>query len=97
LIGFYRPKAYVKPAPTPKPTPKPTPIDKCIRREVLKGDTLSKIMKECRGEIEWGQPMNDYAKHWQSLKLNKGHTVYYGWTHGTGYGLFAGDIIEYKD
>lgn len=25
LIGFYRPKAYIKPEPTPEPTPKPTP------------------------------------------------------------------------
>lgn len=98
LIGFYRPKAYVKPAPTPKPTPSPTPVvDKCIKREVLKGDTLSKIMKECRGEILWGEAMNDYARHWYSLKFHNGQTIFYGWTHGTGYGLFAGDLIEYKD
>ena len=104
LIGFYRPKAYVKPAPapapapTPKPTPTPAPVvDKCKVRTVVKGDTMGKIMKECKGKITWGAAMNDYANHWHSTKLNKGHTVFYGWTHGTGYGLFAGDVIEFKD
>jgi hypothetical protein len=95
LIGYYRPKAYIKVE--PKPTPKPTPTqDKCKKREVLKGDTLSKIMKECKGVIVWGSRMNDYANHWYSIKLNKGHSVFYGWTHGSGYGLLAGDIIEYR-
>ena len=108
LIGFYRPKAYVKPTPkptptptpTPKPTPKPTPapaVDKCKTRTVVKGETLGKIMKECKGKITWGEAMNDYARHWTSTKVNPGKTVFYGWTHGTGYGLFANDIIEYKD
>lgn len=102
LIGFYRPKAYVKPEPKPEPTPTPTPtpapvVDKCKTRTVVKGDTMGKIMKECKGKITWGAAMNDYANHWYSTKLNKGRTVFYGWTHGTGYGLFAGDVIEYKD
>jgi len=99
LIGFYRPKAYIKPAPKPEPTPTPTPApaeDKCKKREVVKGDTLGKIMKECKGKIQWGTAMNDYANHWYSTKLNKGHTVFYGWSHGTGYGLFYGDVIEYR-
>ena len=104
LIGFYRPKAYIKPEPTPPspeptptPTPTPEPVDKCKQREVKKGDTMGKIMKECQGKITWGEAMNDYANHWYSIKLNAGKTVYYGWTHGTGYGLLAGDTIEYRN
>ena len=98
LIGGYRPKAYIKPAPKPEPTPTPAPAeDKCKKREVVKGDTLGKIMKECKGKIQWGAAMNDYASHWYSTKINPGKTVFYGWTHGTGYGLYAKDIIEYKD
>lgn len=104
FIGAFRPKAYIKPepkptpAPTPKPTPAPAPVvDRCKVRTVVKGDTMGKIMKECKGKITWGNAMNDYANHWYSTKLNKPVTVYYGWTHGTGYGLFAGDVIEYRD
>lgn len=106
LIGFYRPKVYIKPEPTPpspEPTPTPTPtptpepvVDACKQREVKKGDTIGKIMKECQGKITWGEAMNDYANHWYSTIINKGNTVFYGWTHGTGYGLFAGDVIEYR-
>lgn len=103
LIGYYRPKAYNKPEPKPEPTPTPTPaptpapvVDKCKVRTVVKGDTMGKIMKECKGKITWGKAMNDYANNWYSTKLNKPVTVYYGWTHGTGYGLFAGDVIEYR-
>lgn len=104
LIGFYRPKAYVKPEPKPEPQPQPTPapkptpvVDKCKVRNVKKGDTLGKIMKECKGKITWGKAMEDYAKHWVSTKVKPGQTVFYGWTHGTGYGLYANDVIEYKD
>lgn len=99
LIGGYRPKAYIKPEPkpTPKPTPAPAPSqDKCKSRTVVKGDTMGKIMKECKGKIQWGEAINDYANHWYSTKLKKGQTVFYGWTHGTGYGLFYGDVIEYR-
>ena len=101
LIGFYRPKAYIKPEPKPEPKPTPTPapapvVDKCKVRTVVKGDTMGKIMKECQGKITWGEAMNDYANHWVSTKINPGKTVFYGWTHGTGYGLFATDVIEYR-
>ena len=100
LIGFYRPKSYVKPEPkpTPTPTPEPTPapvVDKCQKRQVVKGDTMGKIMKECEGKITWGKAMNDYANHWYSLKFKKYLTVYQGWTSSNGVGLFAGDTIEY--
>ena len=98
LIGYYRPKSYIKPEPkpTPAPTPTPTPVvDKCQKREVVKGDTLGKIMKECKGKIEWGAKMNEYAGHWYSVKFKKYLTVYDGWASANGVGLFAGDTIEY--
>ena len=93
FIGAFRPNIYIKPAPAPEPEPA---VDTCKVREVVKGDTLGKIMQECRGEIKWGEDMNEYARHWVSTKVNEGNTVFYGWTHGTGYGLFAEDVIEYR-
>ena len=51
-------------------------------------------MKECRGKITWGDAMNKYAQSWTAKET--GLTVFYGWTHGTGYGLIAGQTIEYK-
>lgn len=100
FAGAFRPNIYIPPAPAPEPEPTPEPetpvIDVCQRREVLKGDTLGKIMLECRGEIEWGTPMDEYASHWYSTKLQRYLTVYDGWVSVGGYGLFAGDVIEYK-
>ena len=96
LIGFYRPKSYIKPEPKPTPTPTPAPVvDKCKKREVVKGDTLGQIMKECQGKITWGAAMNEYASHWYSIKFKKYLTVYDGWASVNGVGLFAGDTIEY--
>lgn len=95
LIGFYRPKSYIIP-PAPEPEPEPA-IDVCKVREVKKGDTMGKIMKECTGETKWGTAMNEYARHWVSTKINAGNTVFYGWTHGTGYGLYYDDVIEWRD
>lgn len=98
LIGFYRPKSYIKPAPTPEPAPTPTPapVDNCRTREVKKGDTLGKIMLECRGKIEWGEAMNEYARHWHSVKFKKHLTIYDGWNSANGVGLYYGDVIEYR-
>lgn len=90
--GAFRPKIYVKPAPAPEPEAPAT--DKCDEWTVEEGDTMSKIMLECEGEVEWGDAMNAYADSWTSTVVVPGQTVYYGWTHGTGYGLYAGDIIE---
>lgn len=95
FIGAFRPNIYIPPEPAPEPETPTT--NKCQIREVIKGDTLGAIMLECNGEIKWGEPMNEYARHWISTKINAGHSVFYGWTHGTGYGLFADDVIEYKD
>ena len=93
FIGGYTPKAYIIPDPVPEPEPT---TDNCKVRKVIKGDTLGKIMKECEGKITWGAAMEEYAKHWYSTVINPEHTVFYGWTHGTGYGLFANDVIEYR-
>lgn len=103
LIGFYRPKSYIKsePKPTPAPAPTPTPapipaVDACKVRKVKKGDTMGKIMKECTGKTEWGEAMDEYASHWYSTGFKLHLTVYDGWTSKNGVGLFAGDTIEYK-
>lgn len=97
FIGAFRPKAYIKPEPTPEPVPTPEPSDPgVIYYDVKKGDTMGSIMKKFEGKIDWGK-MNEYADKWTSTKLNKGKTVFYGWTHGSGYGLFYGDTIRYND
>lgn len=94
LIGYYRPTAYIKPE--PKPTPTPTPeVNVCKTRNVVKGDTMGKIYKECVGEIKDWQKVFDYAKLWKSTKINPGQIVYDGWQSPLGVGLYAGDIIEY--
>lgn len=49
LIGYYRPKAYIKPEPKPEPTPTPepvpTPAQNIIVYSVKKGDTLGSILR----------------------------------------------------
>lgn len=48
LIGYYRPKAYVKPEPTPTPEPMPTPTptpSTSTTYKVQKGDSLGKILR----------------------------------------------------
>ena len=81
------------PDPEPTPTPTPTPLSDCKTWNVAKGDTMSAIMKYCEGSVDWSN-MNEYADSWISQKTNPGKSVYYGWTHGTGNGLFAGDTIQ---
>lgn len=101
FAGAFRPNIYIPPAPAPEPEPEPTPepevvVDKCQRWEVQEGDTLGDIMQECRGEIEWGEPMNEYAKGWYSTLFQLYPTVFDGWASTGGYGLFAGDVIEFR-
>lgn len=92
FIGAFRPNIFIKPEPEPEPEPTPEPVvDKCLSRVVVRGETMGSIMKECEGKITWGATMNAYANSWASKKL--GTSVYYGWTHGSGYGLYAGDTI----
>lgn len=90
LIGYYRPKAYIKPEPKPEPQPIVNP---CKYIDVKWGDTLSGIMKKCEGKVNWDK-MDEYAKHWFSLKIKPNQSVFTGWQ--TGVGLFAGDRIEYR-
>ena len=92
LIGFYRPKAYIK----PEPTPEPIPISGCVLWHVERGDTMSKIMMECEGVIKYGEIMNEYAKTWYSLIYRPNQSVYDGWNSPTGVGLYAGDDIEHR-
>lgn len=96
FAGAFIPKDYIKPEPEPDPYPEPV-VDQCKTWEVKKGDTMGKIMKTCRGEIKWGEAMNEYASHWYSIKYQRTLTVYAGWTTYPGVGLFAGDTIEYRD
>ena len=93
LIGFYRPKAYIKPA--PKPAPEEANL--CEVYEVKWGDTLGQIMLDCTGKIEWGEAMDEYAKSWFSTKVNPNQSVFEGWNSPFGVGLYAGDVIEHKD
>lgn len=92
LIGFYRPKAYIK----PEPTPEPIPISGCVLWHVERGDTMSKIMMDCEGTIKYGEIMNEYAKTWYSLIYRPNQSVYDGWNSPSGVGLFAGDDIEHR-
>lgn len=92
LIGFYRPKAYVK----PEPKPEPIPISGCILWHVKRGDTMSRIMMECEGTIQYGEVMNEYAKTWYSLIYKPNQSVYDGWNSPSGVGLYAGDDIEHR-
>lgn len=90
FMGAFRPKMYVKPAPAPEPTPE---VNKNVYT-VKAGDTMGKIMLELEGKVEWGKAMQEYADSWYSTKVVPGQSVLYGWTHGTGYGLYANDVIE---
>lgn len=91
--GDYEPT----PEPTPTPTPTPTPVgpvSDCKRWFVKRGDTMSAIMKACKGTVQYGDAMNEYAKTWYSTVVKPGQSVYQGWNSPTGVGLFAGDTIE---
>ena len=91
--GDYEPD----PEPTPTPTPTPEPVSSCKVINVVAGDTMGAIMKRCKGRVEWGTAMNEYASHWVSTKVRPGQSVYQGWISNAGIGLFAGDVIEYRD
>ena len=92
LIGFYRPKSYIK----PEPEPEPIPVSGCVLWHVERGDTMSKIMMECEGTIIYGEVMNEYAKTWYSLIYKPNQSVYDGWNSASGVGLYAGDDIEHR-
>lgn len=84
------------PEPKPEPTPEPTPVSSCTTWKLSRGDTLSKIMKTCKGYVNWSE-MNNYAMHWYSVYYRPNQSVYSGWNSGMGVGLYAGDTIYYKE
>ena len=80
----------------PEPTPEPTPVSSCTNWKLNRGDTLSQIMKTCKGYVNWSE-MNNYAMHWYSVYYRPNQSVYSGWNSGAGVGLYAGDTIYYKE
>lgn len=94
--GDYEPQPSPEPSPSPTPTPSPTPehVSDCKTWRVQKGDTMGKIMKACKGYVQYGQAMNNYAKTWYSTIIKPGQSVYDGWASQSGVGLFVGDIID---
>lgn len=91
FLGAFRPKAYIVPE-EPKQEPA-IPISGCADWNVVKGDTMSGIMLTCEGVVVYGEAMNQYADSWNSQKVLDGKSVYWGWTHGSGYGLYDGDYL----
>lgn len=87
------PEPTPEPIPTPTPEPSPTPSASCKIWNVKRGDTMSAIMKRCTGLVDW-KNMNDYADKWVSDRSGK--SVFYGWNHGTNYGLLTGDTIRWQ-
>lgn len=90
--GAFRPRIWIE----KEPEAPAIPVTGCSDWDVVEGDTMSKIMLECENTVVYGEPMNEYAKTWYSQKINPGQSVYYGWTHGTGYGLYAGDYLLHE-
>lgn len=84
------------PEPTPEPKPEPAPVSSCTTWKLSRGDTLSKIMKTCKGYVNWSE-MDEYAQHWYSTYSQPNQSVYSGWNSGSGVGLYAGDTIYYKE
>lgn len=81
----------------PEPEPAPEPVTSvCTTWKLNRGDTLSQIMKTCRGYVDWSD-MNNYAMHWYSTYYRPNQSVYSGWNSGNGVGLYAGDVIYYKE
>lgn len=91
FLGAFRPKVYIQ---REEPKEEPViPISGCADWSVSKGDTMSGIMLVCEGVVVYGEPMNQYADSWKSQTYLDGKSVYWGWTHGTGYGLYDGDYL----
>lgn len=93
--GAFRPKQYIVEEPKQE-TPAELPISNCTTWNVVKGDTMSKIMLECENTVVYGEAMNAYAKTWFSLFIMPGQSVYDGWKSKSGVGLYDGDTIEHR-
>ena len=92
----YTPTPSPDPSPDPSPSPTPAPVSNCSTWKLNRGDTLSKIMRACKGYVNWSE-MNNYAKHWYSMYYKPEQSVWAGWNSYTGVGLYAGDTIYYKE
>lgn len=68
----------------------------CTLLNVGSGDTMGSITQRCKGYVEYGEAMNDYARLWFSTQIKPGQSVYDGWHSASGVGLYAGDVIEYR-
>lgn len=68
----------------------------CSLVSVKAGDTMSSIMSRCKGYVQYGETMNNYARLWSSTKAKPGQSVYDGWDSSTGVGLYAGDVIKFE-
>ena len=92
FLGAFRPKAYIVEEPK-KEEVAPIPLTNCMDWQVEEGDTMLGIGLVCENVLMNMEQVNQYADTWESQIYNPGKTVYWGWTHGTGYGLFAGDYL----
>lgn len=68
LIGFYRPKSYIKPEPKPEPTPEPTPVETYT---VKKGDTLGSIARK----LGWYTGKNLFGDNGYAQKLAEANGI----------------------
>jgi hypothetical protein len=75
-------------------TESPKTASNCQTWYVKRGDTMGAIMRACEGYVRYGATMRQYADKWISKRT--GRSVLYGWTHGRGVGLYAGDVITRK-
>lgn len=82
---------------TPSTESSTTSYDNCSLISVKAGDTMSSIMQRCKGYVQYGEAMNNYARLWSSTKIKPGQSVYNGWYSPTGVGLYAGDVIKFED
>ena len=83
-----------EPEVTPTPPLPSEEVSTCSTWYVKQGDTMSKIMETCEGNVVWGETMNNYAKTWFSTIVKPNQSVYDGWNSPQGVGLYVGDVIE---
>ena len=91
----YQPDPEPTPEPEPQPDLTPETVSSCQSWRLSYGDTLSKIMLACKGYLDWNE-MNEYATHWYSQNYKPMQSVFQGWIT-SGVGLYAGDVIYYKE
>lgn len=90
FLGAFHPKTYTEPEPTP------SPANVCESWNVQQGDTMSSIMLNCEGYVDWSN-IYSYADKWISQNVYPGKSVLWGWQNNTHYGLFAGDTIKFAN